>query len=173
MESREDISKEGVYEYAPPATSPFYNLVISPLCASLCPLVPSSVTPNTISVAGLLFAVASVLCAERERWFEAAGLWVCYSFCDNLDGKLARYRKVSSFVGEFLDHFIDSITSSLLGLLIIKALTPVCHEQSGFELTSLSSYAHGRGPAYLQCYMLLSIVCQVSIFLSSPGHAPM
>lgn len=54
------------------------------------------VTPNRISVAGLVVGLGSAVAAGWQAWGLALGLWVLSRVCDGLDGPLARRRSARS-----------------------------------------------------------------------------
>ncbi|KAH8741747.1 protein with 8 transmembrane domainshypothetical protein amino alcohol phosphotransferase [Cryptosporidium ryanae] len=110
------------YTYNQPETSPFYNNLISPLCDYIVDnYLPKWLTPNTISISGLLLATTSFLMlntidTRREYYVLSSILWFLYGIFDNLDGKQARKLGVSSNSGEFLDHAVDSLVASMVGM---------------------------------------------------------
>lgn len=95
----------------------------APLVASLDAL---GVSPNSLTVAGLLlnFGAAAVVGFGELRWGALAFL-VASGF-DMLDGSLARRRGVASRLGAFLDSTFDRLseTALFLALLIDHARTP-------------------------------------------------
>ncbi|KAF7456208.1 CDP-alcohol phosphatidyltransferase [Cryptosporidium felis] len=113
---------KGKYEYVQPMTSPYYNLVVSPACDRMVEYLPRSLTPNKLTALGLVSVVSSylILVTVREGreslFLLSSGLWFLYGVIDNLDGKQARRLGVSCNSGEFLDHAIDSVVTSLVGL---------------------------------------------------------
>ncbi|KAK6588299.1 transmembrane domain protein [Cryptosporidium xiaoi] len=110
------------YIYDQPATSSFYDNVISPLCDHIVDnYLPKWLTPNVISISGLVFVTTSFLILNtvdirREYYIISSILWFFYGIFDNLDGKQARKLGVSSNSGEFLDHAIDSLVTSMVGI---------------------------------------------------------
>lgn len=90
--------------------------------------IPPSVTPNTITVCGgVCMLVSSIfvwLALTKSPWgFWAAGLFVfLYMMGDNIDGPHARHTGQSSKLGEFLDHWLDSINSIVVNLCVATAL---------------------------------------------------
>ena len=68
------------------------------------PLVRSPVTPNQVTVATLVIALAGagLMAAGRFDW--GAGLFVLARFLDHFDGELARQKGMSSRLGYYLDY---------------------------------------------------------------------
>ncbi|HKJ11171.1 MAG TPA: CDP-alcohol phosphatidyltransferase family protein [Ornithinimicrobium sp.] len=50
-------------------------------------------TPDRISMAGLVLGLASAVAAATQAWAPALGLWCASRACDGLDGALARRRR--------------------------------------------------------------------------------
>lgn len=88
------------------------------------------ITPNRISIAGLVLGLSSALTAGLQWWALALILWLTSRVCDGLDGPLAR-RRVSatadrgapthnSDAGGFLDITADFLVygSTVLGVAI-------------------------------------------------------
>jgi CDP-diacylglycerol--glycerol-3-phosphate 3-phosphatidyltransferase len=77
-------------------------------------LIESRLTPNAISMTGLvLCVVAAVLVAER--YFFLAGLaFVIGSVCDTLDGRYSRMSGKGSPFGAFLDSTLDRIEEGIV-----------------------------------------------------------
>lgn len=86
----------------------------------LCSVMPRWVTPDQLTVVGVLGAVlvfagyvASNL-ADAWLWL-AIGGYALQWFGDSLDGSLARYRKIERpRYGYFLDHSCDGLATSLI-----------------------------------------------------------
>ena len=68
------------------------------------PLVPTPITPNQVTVATLLLALAGagLMAAGHFGW--GAGLFVLARFGDHFDGELARQKGMSSRLGYYLDY---------------------------------------------------------------------
>eukprot|EP01057_Protomagalhaensia_wolfi_P006093 Protomagalhaensia_wolfi_Nauph_80__6092@NODE_863_length_1933_cov_45_667899_g650_i0_p1_GENE_NODE_863_length_1933_cov_45_667899_g650_i0NODE_863_length_1933_cov_45_667899_g650_i0_p1_ORF_typecomplete_len406_score42_72CDPOH_P_transf/PF01066_21/2e15CDPOH_P_transf/PF01066_21/2_4e03_NODE_863_length_1933_cov_45_667899_g650_i0171234 len=163
--------EEPAYFYHTPTTSPLYRHVISPFCDVVCRyLLPGWLRPNTISIIGLLFALASVLAVELGSWKWTAILWIGYSLCDNLDGKQARYRQQSSACGEFLDHLVDSITSSLLALILVAVLLPDCHRQSLFNPWEMQDVYFSRDAITYVPLFVLVCMAQIPFYIGAWAH---
>jgi phosphatidylglycerophosphate synthase len=88
------------------------------------------VTPNLLTVLSLVlkFAVAAlVLWGDHAAWLWAAALLQLSCTFDCADGQLARYRKLSSVIGGYLDKIVDSIGF----LFLFAAMAEVCARQTG------------------------------------------
>jgi CDP-diacylglycerol--glycerol-3-phosphate 3-phosphatidyltransferase len=77
-------------------------------------LIESRLTPNAISITGLMLCVvAAVLVAERE-FFLAGVAFVVGSVCDTLDGRYSRMSGKGSPFGAFLDSTLDRIEEGIV-----------------------------------------------------------
>jgi CDP-diacylglycerol--glycerol-3-phosphate 3-phosphatidyltransferase len=77
-------------------------------------LIESRLTPNAISVTGLLLCVvAAVLVAER-LFFLAGVAFVVGSVCDTLDGRYSRMSGKGTPFGAFLDSTLDRIEEGIV-----------------------------------------------------------
>lgn len=92
-------------------------------------LLPAKLKPNTITVFGIVFMFISTffmwlaIYQEMQWAFFVAAIFVfLYMACDNVDGPHARNTKQSSRLGEFLDHWFDSINALLLNLGVLSCL---------------------------------------------------
>jgi phosphatidylglycerophosphate synthase len=86
---------------------------------------PNKLSPNALTLSGVLGCFLSVLFVwlgvNVSAWFyllaAAGGLWEFLA--DNLDGLHARRTGQTSPLGEFLDHWLDTICLSLLTLSLL------------------------------------------------------
>lgn len=89
---------------------------------------PASLTPNTITLVGfccMCLSVALVWVAlHHTSWaFAGAALFVFFYMAgDNIDGPHARRTGQSSKLGEFLDHWLDSLNSVMVNLCLAYSL---------------------------------------------------
>ena len=89
---------------------------------------PASLKPNTITVIGALFMLLSVVfirlgCGGENWGFILAAICTFVAMAgDNVDGPHARRTGQSSKLGEYLDHWLDSINSVIVNLCIAFAL---------------------------------------------------
>jgi phosphatidylglycerophosphate synthase len=102
----------------------FKRFVVEPTL----PFLPASLHPNSIThfghVVNLLAAGLMVVLQPRKGWvFIAAMLLLqAYNWADNADGAHARRTKQSSAFGEFLDHGLDMLNTSYIGLMTVMAI---------------------------------------------------
>ncbi|OII76284.1 ethanolaminephosphotransferase [Cryptosporidium andersoni] len=121
IEYREDTS----YKYNQPTTSLFYDNYVSPFCDLLVMYLPTWLTPNLITLCGLVLVGSSgiIVYTSENITFSfviASIMWSIYGIIDNLDGKQARRLGILSYSGELIDHAVDSIVSSIVGLICQK-----------------------------------------------------
>ncbi|KAL5368928.1 putative amino alcohol phosphotransferase [Cryptosporidium parvum] len=122
VESKNVSGKHEEYKYVQPMTSPLYNNVISPVCDKIVGFLPKYLSPNLLTIIGLISISTSFIMLisigenSKKLYFVSAALWFLYGIIDNLDGKQARRLGVSSNSGEFIDHAIDSVVTSFVGL---------------------------------------------------------
>ncbi|KAH8585198.1 transmembrane domains [Cryptosporidium sp. chipmunk genotype I] len=151
MESKKVPEKYEEYKYVQPMTSPLYNNVISPVCDKIVEFLPKSLTPNLLTIVGLTSVSISftmlISIGENAKvlYLASAALWFLYGIIDNLDGKQARRLGVSSNGGEFLDHAIDSVVTSFVGL----AFQYMHNKYLELDLLVVLSY---QAPFYFACW---------------------
>ena len=90
-----------------------------PLEATAAALDRPGITPDRLTVAGLVLGVASAVAAGLQLWGVALALWLVSRLADGLDGTLARRRRrsteaqgrqpASSHAGGFLDIAADFV----------------------------------------------------------------
>src|SRR3982074_508096 len=77
-------------------------------------LIESRLTPNAISLTGLVLrAVAAVLVAER-LFFLAGVVFIVGSICDTLDGRYSRMSGKGTPFGAFLDSTLDRLEGGVV-----------------------------------------------------------
>lgn len=76
--------------------------------------------PNLITLASLLFAVLTGIMFSLGHWIWAAVMFQATYITDNLDGKVARLRKMTSEFGAKLDLLVDGLRKPMcfLGLAV-------------------------------------------------------
>jgi phosphatidylglycerophosphate synthase len=89
--------------------------LIHPLAGRLVPIFARlHVTPNAVSVVGMLFGILSAFAYYRywDPRFAIAGfaLMVAWHVMDGADGQLARYTQSYSYFGKMLDGIADHVT---------------------------------------------------------------
>lgn len=109
--------------------SPFDPLV-QWLFPKLASRTPSSITPNMVTVAGLVASLMGGLAVAFARFspellFLAAALVLVNWITDTLDGVLARQRDQCSKLGDFYDHIFDAFT--MTAFILGYAFSGLCH----------------------------------------------
>lgn len=89
-------------------------------------LVPRSVAPNVLTLAGGLctFAALALVAActpSRAALLAAAALLFAYETLDAIDGKQARRTKTSTPLGELFDHGVDALVFACMGPIVACA----------------------------------------------------
>lgn len=93
-----------------------YKCIVNPLLK----IIPMSVKPNTITLLSGLFSFSAfsiILQASFDKyhaWWAIPVLFFMYIASDYIDGEQARRTQLYSPVGEFLDHFFDSLVTGYL-----------------------------------------------------------
>ena len=114
----EDVPRGARAESTKITASPFDPFVRS-VFPRLADRVPPWVSPNAITVAGVLAAVAAgvavALAGRAPALLLLGALLVLVNWvADTLDGIVARRRGQSSRLGDFLDHAFDAVTVAAL-----------------------------------------------------------
>ena len=89
--------------------------LIHPLASRLVPIFAQlHVTPNAVSIVGMLFGILSAFAYYRywDPRFAIAGfaLMIAWHVMDGADGQLARYTQSYSYFGKMLDGIADHVT---------------------------------------------------------------
>jgi ethanolaminephosphotransferase len=130
------ITKEGLkeldnYKYKPGKYTILDN-IMNPYWEWCVKLVPTSVAPNVLTLAGWLLVIASYANILRydytfkkdvpaSAFFFAAFCIFAYSTLDAIDGKQARRTKSGSPLGQLFDHGCDSFSLTFFVLGICQA----------------------------------------------------
>ena len=77
-----------------------------------------NVSPNSITLCNAFFITPLLLFSLQYRLLYSFILFYIRSYCDCLDGYIARKYKQTSKLGEIYDHAFDSITLGYLSLLL-------------------------------------------------------
>jgi archaetidylinositol phosphate synthase len=110
-------------------------------------------TPNMMSVFGLLFAFLSALAyvewrVERLYLILAAVLLLLSGFCDALDGALARLHKKATAFGGFLDSLLDRYADVAVYVgVILGGLCDLLWGLIALSGSILVSYSRARAEA--------------------------
>src|SRR5713226_139049 len=94
------------------------------------PLAGLGITPNTLTVLGLLLSILTAFIIA-QGWLLAGGLLVLFAgIFDMFDGAMARARNVSTIFGAFFDSTLDRYSESIIlfGLLIYALQVPGLHD---------------------------------------------
>jgi CDP-diacylglycerol--glycerol-3-phosphate 3-phosphatidyltransferase len=115
------------------------------------PLINSPISPNAITVTGLVFTLLVAFLAGAGYLFAAGVVLALTSVTDIADGALARARNECTDYGAFFDSMLDRIGEALIGVGIIVYYVNHGHAMEGSLLVYLSvcgalmvSYARAR-----------------------------
>eukprot|EP01059_Diplonema_ambulator_P034873 TRINITY_DN8029_c0_g1_i1.p1 TRINITY_DN8029_c0_g1~~TRINITY_DN8029_c0_g1_i1.p1 ORF type:complete len:331 (+),score=59.58 TRINITY_DN8029_c0_g1_i1:50-1042(+) len=136
------------YTYQPATGSLLFRHVLEPAYRRMVDYLPRWLTPNMMTVVGITLtgtASGMMLLASHEgrdlgkgALYLAGGLNLVYMTLDNLDGKQARRLKLSSAIGEYLDHGGDCWTS-LLSIWCMFDLAKVPYKDHTLCLLSVTT----------------------------------
>ena len=112
------------------------------------------ISPNFITILGLLIGIISflILISSNTRFFLIFGiiLWVVSKIFDFIDGNIARYCNKKTYLGKFLDGFVDVINKVLLliGLgfylgnffLVFSFITSIFYIMSNFIIFRYNTF---------------------------------
>ena len=105
------------------------------------PLAKIRVTPNFLTLAGLVSAIA--LWQFADSWIAAIFL-VLSLFFDGIDGSLAIVSKVTSKFGAFTDSFVDRLSEIFWALALYKLGTPAALVFFALLATYIQEYLRAR-----------------------------
>jgi len=118
------------FKYKGQDNSIYYKYFVSPLCEKIVLFFPLWLSPNIITLTGLVCNIIAFLICYSFNGFaggeEIPGFWihiigilhVTYYYIDNLDGKQARRTANSTPLGTIMDHVCDSITTFLITAIL-------------------------------------------------------
>ncbi len=92
------------------------------------PFIPARIHPNVITHFGHVVNLCAVallaLMRPRHGWVFIASMLLLqvYNWADNADGAHARRTRQSSAFGEFLDHGLDVLNTTYIGLMTVLAI---------------------------------------------------
>jgi len=120
----------------------FFNDMLNPIAIAL---VKVHITPNVLSLTGIVLAFISAFLYYNEDLWLAASLLLVSGFLDALDGAVARAgRKVTKF-GGFLDSLLDRYAdSAVIVAIIIAGLCDLLFGLAALIGTLLVSYSRAR-----------------------------
>ena len=105
------------------------------------PLAKIKVTPNLLTFAGLVSAIA--LWQFADSWIAAIFL-VLSLFFDGIDGSLAIVSKVTSKFGAFTDSFVDRLSEIFWALALYKLGAPAALVFFALLATYIQEYLRAR-----------------------------
>jgi len=160
MEFYYDSDRPNRYSYSSVNASVVSARFMGPLCRRLIRFVPQSIPANAITLlgsascwlaflilSGILVGPLSAFAPGRPWIFGVAGLLVFgYQLADSLDGLQARRNGCSGPLGEFLDHWLDSLNAFLLPLGIALAFPsiPPAIATIGVFIFAIADWLTGR-----------------------------
>ncbi len=103
------------------AYQPWNMLIPEIISIPLAPVLAAlKVHPNLITFLSLLAGLVNGVFFARGQWIWGAVFFEFSFFCDNIDGKVARLREISSEFGGKLDNMADAVRkpSAFLGIAI-------------------------------------------------------
>ncbi|KAG9510460.1 ATP-binding cassette sub-family B member 7, mitochondrial, partial [Fragariocoptes setiger] len=126
------------YKYHSIDTSPLSKYVMHPFWNKVVELVPMTVAPNVLTIAGFAFTLFNVaLLSYYDYYFYASSdthpeyapvpnwVWLMCAInlfmahtLDGIDGKQARRTKATGPLGELMDHGVDSWTACFIPLCV-------------------------------------------------------
>jgi phosphatidylglycerophosphate synthase len=105
------------------------------------PLAKLRVTPNLLTLAGLIFAIALWQFPNSRP---AALFLVLSLFFDGIDGSLAIYSRVTSKFGAFTDSFVDRLSEVFWALALYKLGAPAILVFLALLATFVQEYLRAR-----------------------------
>ena len=125
-------------------------------------LIESRLTPNAISITGLVLCVVAAVLVWQDEYFLGGLAFVVGSVCDTLDGRYSRMSGKGTAFGAFLDSTLDRIEEG-----IVLTAVAVQFSEGGDELavaavvvavlaSLMVSYTRARAEA-------LGVECKVGI----------
>jgi CDP-diacylglycerol--glycerol-3-phosphate 3-phosphatidyltransferase len=125
-------------------------------------LIESRLTPNAISLTGLVLCVVAAVLVWNEEWVLGGIAFIVGSVCDTLDGRYSRMSGKGTPFGAFLDSTLDRIEEGLV-LTAVGAVFAAEGERLAAAATVLAvlaslmvSYTRARAEA-------LGVECKVGI----------
>jgi CDP-diacylglycerol--glycerol-3-phosphate 3-phosphatidyltransferase len=125
-------------------------------------LIESRLTPNAISVTGLILNVVAAVLVWQELYIAGGIAFIVGSVCDTLDGRYSRMSGKGSQFGAFLDSTLDRIEEGIV-LTAVAAVFAARHDEFAAAATVVAvlaslmvSYTRARAEA-------LGVECKVGI----------
>jgi CDP-diacylglycerol--glycerol-3-phosphate 3-phosphatidyltransferase len=102
-------------------------------------LVESRLTPNAISVTGLVLNIAAAVLVTQELFFLAGVAFIVGSVMDTLDGRYSRMSGKGTLFGAFLDSTLDRL-------------------EEGIVLTAVAGYFASQGDEFAAAMCVLAVL---------------
>ena len=102
-------------------------------------LIESRLTPNTISVAGLILNLVAAVLITQRLFFLAGIAFIVGSVMDTLDGRYSRMSGKGTLFGAFLDSTLDRI-------------------EEGIVITAIAGYFATRGEDFAAAMCVLAVL---------------
>jgi CDP-diacylglycerol---glycerol-3-phosphate 3-phosphatidyltransferase len=133
---------------------PFYNRLLRPLVILF---VKFGVSPNHLTLAGLVISGAAGWFVYKRMWTLSLILFIAGSLLDGLDGAVARENGKKSAFGAILDSCCDRLTEIVLlfGVLSYFLTSPIISWHRELSL-------HQRAWGILFCYSAITMSLMVS-----------
>jgi phosphatidylglycerophosphate synthase len=155
-----DPDKPKAYSYSSVNKGVFDKYVMGRVSLSAVRLLPRGISPNAVSMLGSAFCWIAFLilsglafgplesAGPRAPWIFAllGALIMLYQLFDNLDGVQARRIGRSGPLGEFIDHWLDSLNAFMLplGIAIAFPSIPPLAAAVGIFIFALADWLCGR-----------------------------
>ena len=102
-------------------------------------LIESRLTPNTISITGLVLNIAAAVLVTQRLFFAAGVTFIAGSVMDMLDGRYSRMSGKGTPFGAFLDSTLDRI-------------------EEGAVLTAVGAYFASRGDEFATAAVVVAVL---------------
>jgi phosphatidylglycerophosphate synthase len=110
---------------------------VSVLAAQLHRISGGKITPNKITIFGLLGHIPIIFLITEEHFIAAGVFLLLFASLDMLDGELARIQKSSSAFGAFLDSTSDRVKEIIIYISLIFYFMSI-EQNSGVAMSSIA-----------------------------------
>ncbi len=107
-------------------------------------LIESRLTPNAISITGLILCVVAAVLVWERHFFLGGIAFILGSVCDTLDGRYSRMSGKGTPFGAFLDSTLDRI-------------------QEGIVLAAVAGYFASRGDEFAVAVVVLAVLASLMV----------
>jgi archaetidylinositol phosphate synthase len=111
------------------------------------PFARMSISPDVMSLLGVVAAVAALELASTGRAFWAAGILVASLIFDGLDGAVAVLRRRESSWGALVDAVLDRVAEAIWAGTLVVLGVPVWIAVAGWSVAMVQEYARARQSA--------------------------